>query len=79
MRAKICRRELDAPRNFQGAHAPRVLISGANRIYGTQILISESTANAIGSPSCVFLQRVQTLRRNPPGKDWTGVWQLVEK
>jgi len=30
-------------------------------------------------PSCVFLERVQALRRNPPGKNWNGVWQLVEK
>jgi adenylate cyclase len=123
----------------------------ANRFYGTQILISESTAKAIGSqfetreidtifvkgktettpvfelmsmagqlsdelvrlreryeaarlsylaqhwdmaeatfseclkirpndgPSRVFLERVQSLRNNPPGKDWNGVWHLVEK
>ena len=123
----------------------------ANRVYGTQILLGESTAKAIGSdfeireidtifvkgkiettrvfelmsaagqlsgelvrlrerydaarrsylaqdwdtaeatfrecleirpkdgPSCVFVERVQVLRRNPPGKDWNGVWQLVEK
>jgi adenylate cyclase len=30
-------------------------------------------------PSRVFLERVQVLRRNSPGKDWNGVWQLVEK
>jgi adenylate cyclase len=30
-------------------------------------------------PSRVFLERVQVLRRNPPGKDWNGVWQMVEK
>ena len=30
-------------------------------------------------PSRVFLERVKTLRRNPPGKDLNGVWQLVEK
>ena len=30
-------------------------------------------------PSRVFLERVQALRRNPPSKDWNGVWQLVEK
>jgi adenylate cyclase len=30
-------------------------------------------------PSRVFLERVQALRRNPPGKDWKGVWQLVAK
>jgi adenylate cyclase len=29
--------------------------------------------------SRVFLERVQALRRNPPGKDWNGVWNLVEK
>src|SRR6266480_1106928 len=123
----------------------------ANRVYGTQILISETTAQAIGSqfetrevdtisvkgktettrifelmsaagqlseelarlreryqqawktylaqewdlaeasfreclqirpndgPSRVFLERIQVFRRNPPGKDWDGVWQLVEK
>ena len=123
----------------------------ANRVYGTQILISETTAQAISSqfetrqvdtisvkgktettrifelmsaagqiseelarlrdryeqarqmycgqewdlaeaalreclqirpndgPSRVFLERIQILRRNPPGKDWNGVWQLVEK
>ena len=123
----------------------------ANRVYGTQILLSESTARAIGSrfemreidtifvkgkiettrvfelmsavgqlsgelvrlrerydtarrsylaqdwdtaeatfrecleirpkdgPSRVFLERVEALRRNPPSKDWNGVWQLVEK
>jgi class 3 adenylate cyclase len=123
----------------------------ANRVYGTHILVSESTAQAIGSrfetreidsifvkgktettrvfevmsaagklseelgrlreyyeaarqsylaqdwdmaeatfgeclkirpndgPSRVFLERVQVLRRNPPGKDWHGVWNLVEK
>jgi adenylate cyclase len=30
-------------------------------------------------PSQVFLERIQVLRRNPPGKDWNGVWQLIEK
>jgi adenylate cyclase len=30
-------------------------------------------------PSRVLLQRIQTLRQNPPGKDWTGVWHLAEK
>ena len=30
-------------------------------------------------PSHVFLERVQVLRQNPPGKRWNGVWQLVEK
>lgn len=30
-------------------------------------------------PARVFLERVQALRRNPPSKDWNGVWQLVEK
>jgi class 3 adenylate cyclase len=123
----------------------------ANRVYGTQILVSETTAKAIGSqfemreidtisvkgktettrilelmsaagqlsedlarlreryeqarqaylaqewdlaeatfreclqirpsdgPSRVFLERIQVFRRNSPGKDWNGVWQLVEK
>jgi len=30
-------------------------------------------------PSRVFLERIHTLRRNPPGENWTGVWQLVAK
>ena len=30
-------------------------------------------------PSRVFLERVHALRRSPPGRDWNGVWQLVEK
>jgi class 3 adenylate cyclase len=30
-------------------------------------------------PSRVFLERIQVLRGNPPGKAWNGVWQLVEK
>ena len=30
-------------------------------------------------PSRVFLERIQLFRRNPPGKDWNGVWQLIEK
>src|ERR1044071_3215590 len=30
-------------------------------------------------PSRVFLERIQVFRRNSPGKDWNGVWQLVEK
>ena len=123
----------------------------ANRVYGTQILIGETTAKAIGSqfemreidtisvkgktettrilelmgaagqlsedlarlreryerarqaylaqewdlaeatfreclqirpndgPSRVCLERIQVFRRNSPGKDWNGVWQLVEK
>jgi adenylate cyclase len=123
----------------------------ANRVYGTQILLGETTAQAIGSqfemreidtisvkgktettrvfelmaaagqlseelarlreryeqaqraylaqewdlaeatfreclqirpndgPSLVFLERVQILRRDPPGKDWNGIWQMVEK
>jgi class 3 adenylate cyclase len=123
----------------------------ANRVYGTQILLGETTAQAIGSqfemreidtisvkgktettrvfelmaaagqlseelarlrerygqaqraylaqewdlaeaafreclqirpndgPSLVFLERVQVLRRDPPRKDWNGVWQMVEK
>jgi class 3 adenylate cyclase len=123
----------------------------ANRVYGTQILVSETTAKAIGSqfemreidtisvkgktettqilelmgaarqlsedlarlreryeqarqaylaqewdlaeatfreclqirpndgPSRVFLERIQVFRRNSAGKDWNGVWQLVEK
>ena len=30
-------------------------------------------------PSQILIERIQILRRNPPGKDWNGVWQLVEK
>jgi adenylate cyclase len=30
-------------------------------------------------PSCVLLERIQFFRRNPPGKDWNGVWHLREK
>jgi hypothetical protein len=30
-------------------------------------------------PSRVLLDRIQLLRRNPPGKDWNGVWHLREK
>ena len=30
-------------------------------------------------PSRVLLERIKFLRRNPPGKDWNGVWQLREK
>lgn len=30
-------------------------------------------------PTCVLLERIQFLRRNPPGKDWNGVWHLREK
>ena len=33
----------------------------------------------IDGPSRIFLERVQALRRDPPGKNWNGVWQLVEK
>jgi class 3 adenylate cyclase len=29
--------------------------------------------------SRVFLERIQVLRRNPPGDDWDGAWQLAEK
>ena len=30
-------------------------------------------------PSRVLLDRIQQLRRDPPGNDWKGVWQLEEK
>jgi adenylate cyclase len=30
-------------------------------------------------PSRVFAERIEFLRRNPPGKDWNGVWQFREK
>jgi adenylate cyclase len=30
-------------------------------------------------PSRLFLERIQVLRRNPPGKNWNGVWRLAEK
>jgi len=126
-------------------------LESANRVYGTQVLVNETTARAIGSefemreidsisvkgktettrvfellsatgklpeeivrlrehydaarrsylaqdwdaaeatfreclknrpndgPSRVLLERIQFLRRNPPGKDWNGVWHLREK
>ena len=31
------------------------------------------------APSRLFLERIQVFRRNPRGKDWNGVWQLIEK
>jgi adenylate cyclase len=34
---------------------------------------------ATDGPSRVLLERIQFLRRNPPGKDWNGVWHLREK
>jgi adenylate cyclase len=126
-------------------------VERANRVYGTQILVSESTAQAVGTefemreidtisvkgkrettrifevmsmagqlseessrlrerydearrmylaqgwdlaetgfreclkirpndgPSRVLAERIEFLRRNPPGKDWNGVWNLREK
>jgi adenylate cyclase len=30
-------------------------------------------------PSRVLLERIQFMRRNPPGDNWNGVWQLREK
>ena len=30
-------------------------------------------------PSAVLLERIELLRRNPPGKNWNGVWHLREK
>jgi len=30
-------------------------------------------------PSRVLLERIELLRKNPPGKDWNGVWHLREK
>jgi adenylate cyclase len=30
-------------------------------------------------PSRLFLERIQVLHRDPPGNDWNGVWQMVEK
>jgi len=30
-------------------------------------------------PSRLFLERIQVLRRDPPGNDWNGVWQMMEK
>ncbi len=58
----------------------------AQRMYLTQEWdLAEATfrecleIRPIDGPSRVFLERVQVLRRNPPGKDWNGVWQLVEK
>ena len=34
---------------------------------------------ATDGPSQVFVERIQFLRRNPPGENWNGVWQLTEK
>lgn len=34
---------------------------------------------ATDGPSQVFVERIQFLRRNPPGENWNGVWQLREK
>jgi adenylate cyclase len=30
-------------------------------------------------PSQVMIEHIQMLRQHPPGKEWNGVWQLVEK
>jgi adenylate cyclase len=30
-------------------------------------------------PSQALIQHIETLRRNPPGAEWNGAWQLVEK
>jgi len=30
-------------------------------------------------PSRVLLERIQFLRRNPPGDNWNGVWHIREK
>ena len=35
--------------------------------------------NATDYPAILYLQRVQTLRKNPPAKDWDGVWHLTKK
>ena len=34
---------------------------------------------ATDGPSQVFVERIQFLRRNPPGENWNGVWELTEK
>jgi adenylate cyclase len=30
-------------------------------------------------PSKAYVERCQTLRADPPGPDWDGVWHLKEK
>jgi len=31
------------------------------------------------APSQVLLERLTSLRENPPGPDWDGVWQFTHK
>jgi adenylate cyclase len=31
------------------------------------------------TPAALFIERVQTLRDNPPGDDWDGTWRLTKK
>jgi len=31
------------------------------------------------NPSTVYIKRCDYLKKNPPGKDWDGVWTLTEK
>jgi len=35
--------------------------------------------NTTDPPAILYLQRVQTLRENPPSQDWDGVWRLTKK
>lgn len=35
--------------------------------------------NITDYPAILYLQRVQTLRKNPPAQDWDGVWRLTKK
>jgi adenylate cyclase len=35
--------------------------------------------NALDKPAQVFLDRIQTLRLNPPDVNWDGVWQMTKK
>ena len=64
----------------------RKLYDQARRAYAGQDWdLAESTfreclqLRSNDGPSLVFLDRIQQLRRNPPPKDWQGVWQLTEK
>jgi len=35
--------------------------------------------NPHDKPSALYIQRIQTLRENPPGDNWDGVWHLTKK
>ncbi len=35
--------------------------------------------NPNDTPCTLYIKRIQTLRKNPPGDDWDGVWHLTKK